>query len=45
MQQAARNCYNMLENDGMAIFIIGDTELHGVKIEKGKKYIMKNLSL
>ena len=36
MQTASRNCYRMLSENGVGIFIIGDTEYKGVKIENAK---------
>lgn len=33
MQQAAAVCHSMLNNGGMALFVIGNTEYKGVKIE------------
>lgn len=36
MQTASRNCYKMLSDNGVSIFIIGDTEYKGVKIENAK---------
>lgn len=36
MQAASRNCYRMLAENGVAFFIVGDTEYKGVKIENAK---------
>lgn len=33
MQQVSKNCFSMLENNGMALFVIGNTEYMGVKID------------
>lgn len=33
MQQVASICYSMLNDDGMALFVIGNTELKGIKID------------
>ena len=39
MQVAAKNCYRMLSENGIAVFIIGDTEYKGVKIENAKHLV------
>ena len=33
MQQVTKTCYSMLSDGGMALFVIGNTELKGVKID------------
>jgi len=33
MQQAAKTCFSMLSDSGMALFVIGNTEYKGVKID------------
>lgn len=37
MQMASNNCYKMLSAEGIACFVIGDTEYKGVKIENAKQ--------
>ena len=39
MQAASRNCYKMLSENGISIFVIGDTEYKGVKIENAKHLV------
>ena len=39
MQVASKNCYRMLSENGISIFIIGDTEYKGVKIENAKHLV------
>lgn len=39
MQRAISRCYSMLDNGGLAFFIIGDTEYKGVKIHNSKHLI------
>lgn len=39
MQAASKNCYRMLSENGISIFIIGDTEYKGVKIENAKHLV------
>lgn len=39
MQHAAKRCYDMLDNSGIAFFVVGDTEYKGVKIENSKHLI------
>lgn len=39
MQAASRNCYKMLSDNGISIFVIGDTEYKGVKIENAKHLV------
>lgn len=36
MQKTISKCYTMLEDGGMAFFIVGDTEYKGVKIENSR---------
>lgn len=36
MQQVAKSCYAMLSNKGMALFVIGNTEYKGVRIDNAK---------
>lgn len=36
MQKVAQNSYNMLNNAGMAFFVIGNTEYKGVRIDNAK---------
>lgn len=36
MQKVTDKCYNMLETNGMAFFVIGDTEYKGIKIENSR---------
>ena len=33
MEQVASTCYSMLNDDGMALFVIGNTEFKGIKID------------
>lgn len=33
MQKVAKNCYSMLHDEGMALFVIGNTEYKGVRID------------
>lgn len=42
MQQVARIAFDMLNNRGMAIFVIGDTEYKGVKI-RNSKHLLESL--
>lgn len=37
MQKAAEQCYKMLNIDGMALFVIGDTEYKGTQIHNSKQ--------
>lgn len=39
MQVASKNCYKMLSENGISVFIIGDTEYKGVKIENAKHLV------
>ena len=39
MQTASRNCYTMLSDNGIACFVVGDTEYKGVKIENAKHLV------
>ena len=39
MQVASKNCYRMLSEEGISIYIIGDTEYKGVKIENAKHLV------
>ena len=36
MQQVAKKCHGMLSTGGMALFVIGDTEYKGVRIENAR---------
>ncbi|SFM40473.1 TRM11 family methyltransferase [Methanolobus profundi] len=36
MQQVAKNCHSMLSENGLAIFIIGNTEYKGVRIDNAR---------
>jgi len=39
MQQVAKNCYAMLAKNGMALFVIGNTEYKGIRINNAKHLI------
>ena len=39
MQVAVKNCHKMLSENGIACFVIGDTEYKGVKIENAKHLV------
>lgn len=39
IQHAITRCYKMLNNNGMAFFVVGDTEYKGVKIENSKHLV------
>lgn len=39
MQKAVGNCYNMLAENGIACFVIGDTEYKNIKIENAKHLV------
>lgn len=39
IQQAIQKCSKMLENGGMALFVVGDTEYKGVKIKNSEHLI------
>ncbi len=39
IQRATQRCYHMLEDNGIAFFIIGDTEYKGVKIENSRHLV------
>lgn len=39
MQRATQRCYNILEDNGMAFFIIGDTQYKGVKVENSRHLV------
>lgn len=39
MQKAIQRCYSMLNNNGMAIFVIGDSEKDGVKLKNTQHLI------
>lgn len=39
IQHAITRCYDMLNNKGMAFFVVGDTEYKGVKIENSKHLV------
>lgn len=39
IQRAIHNCANMLNNGGMAFFVVGDTEYRGVKIKNSEHLI------
>lgn len=36
MQYAVKKCYGMLEKNGLAFFVIGDTEYKGIKVNNSK---------
>lgn len=36
MQETVKKCYKMLHSDGMALFVIGDTEYKGTKVENSR---------
>ncbi len=36
MQKTAIKCYTMLRNNGIALFVLGDTEYKGIKIENSR---------
>lgn len=44
MQRTISKCYTMLEDGGMAFFIVGDTEYKGVKIENSRHLVESLLS-
>lgn len=39
MQEVAKVSFNMLENGGLALFVIGDTEYKGIKIENARHLV------
>lgn len=39
MQSATKNCFKMLSDDGIACFVVGDTEYKGVKIQNAKHLV------
>lgn len=39
MQKAANQCYKMLNSNGMALFVIGDTEYKGTQIHNSKQLV------
>lgn len=39
MQHVAQKCFEMLNSNGMAFFVIGDTEYHGIKIYNSKHLV------
>ena len=39
MQYAVQKCYDMLANNGMALFVIGDTEYKNVKVNNSKHLV------
>ncbi len=38
MQITARQCHKMLSNDGMALFVIGNTEYKGIRIDNARHF-------
>lgn len=39
MQKTIAKCYSMLSEDGMVVFVLGDTEYKGVKIENSRHLV------
>lgn len=39
MQKAVRKCYRMMNNNGMIVFVIGDSELQGVKLQNSRHLV------